>query len=445
MTIPAAWSVSVPVASEALESPSLVTWWECFQDPVLSELVASALEQSADIRTAWLRIDEARARRGLSKAALLPSVSGGVSANGTRSHDRLSNETTRGETYGGSVDASWEIDLFGTQRAALAAADASLEGTIADYHAAQVSLVAEVASTYITYRNAQTLLDVTERNLGLREETTQLTLWREEAGIGDGLSSRQAQATLHQTEARLPALRQNILEAKNALCVLLGLAPGALDTPLASALPVPVSSASPRLGLPAEILRQRPDVRSAEQNLLAAAASEESVARSRWPSLSLSGSIGTTADEPGIIFSPETLVARLAGQLTAPLFDAGRISRNVEIAEAQTEEALIAYENTLVTALAEVENALAKVRSTDQRRASLEKALEASRKAASLAETKYQAGEVDLFTVLDAQNTLLSIEESMADVAANAANAQIQLYKALGGGWSPLTENLALR
>lgn len=441
VAVPASWTGSSAKEPPPLDTASLASWWTRFNDPVLDELIADALANSPDIRTAVSKVAQSRAARGVEKSGLLPSLTAGVSGGGSRTRNRDTGATTTSESYSASLDASWEIDLFGKQRQALSAADADLAQSKENLRAAQVSLAAEVASAYVALRSAETRLDVVKRSLSTRQETLQLTRWREQAGVGDALDSRQASSSLEQARASIPSLEQTVAQTRNQLSLLSGRAPGALDPLLSSVRPLPDIPVLLATGIPAETLRQRPDVRASEYAVQAAVARTSSARRERLPSLNLSGSIGVEALKAGKLFDPQTVVSSIVGGLTAPLFDAGRIRNTIAVQAEQEKQAVIACESTVLTALSEVEDALVSVSRNSERLDILKRAAEDAREAESLASLQYQAGQTDLLTVLEAQRTLLSVEEQVATTRADELTAHIQLYKALGGGWSPAVDS----
>jgi NodT family efflux transporter outer membrane factor (OMF) lipoprotein len=419
----------------ALDVAALASWWTRFNDPVLDRLITGALANSPDIRTALSKISESRARRAVEKSSLLPTLSASMTGRESYSRDHLAHTSASGDSYAASLDAGWEIDLFGRQRLALDAATADLAQTRENFHAAQVSLAAEVADAYVTLRSGENQLAVLERNIASRTETTQLTLWREQAGLASALDSQQSLSTLEQARASLPSLRQTIAESRNRLALLCGRAPGTLDALLAENRPVPAPPPALPTGIPAETLRQRPDIRAAEHSLEAATSRTAAARRARLPSLNLAGSIGVETLNAGDLLSPDNTVASLLGSLTAPIFQGGRIRQNILIQTELQKQALIAYESSVLTALNEVENALVAVRRLAERTATLDAAANAATTAADLAAWQYEAGQVDLLTVLDAQRTRLGIEEQQVSATAGLTSAHIQLYKALGGGW----------
>lgn len=438
VTVPGAWQQAQTAATR--DDAALATWWRCFDDPTLESLITLGLAGSPDVRTAWSRIAEYRARRGLERAALFPSLSANASGGASRTHVRATDTTSNAEAYGASLDASWQVDLFGQQTRLRDAASADLAQTEALWQGTRVSLAATVATAYVSLRSAQAQVAVVEHSLGTRTDTAQLTQWREQSGLGTSLETQQALGDLEQARASLPTLQLTATQATNALTQLIGRAPGGLDAELTSPAPaaVPVATTVLAAGLPAETLRQRPDVRAAEHAITAAHLRTSAARRSRLPSFSLSGSLGIAADHPSQLFSPQSTVASLLGDLSAPLFDAGRIRRNITIQSEAEQQALLAYESVVLNALTEVENALAAVRRHQERGTVLARATAATQNATTLAALEFKSGQVDLFVSLDAQRNLLALQQQQVVTAADQAAALIQLYTALGGGWAPL-------
>ncbi|MDR2845489.1 MAG: efflux transporter outer membrane subunit [Puniceicoccales bacterium] len=443
--LPEQWQNPAPPPADGTDATAtttaLATWWSRFDDTVLNELVATALKDSPDVRTALSRIAESRARRGIARAGLLPSLSAGVAARDNYRRDHNAHRTTSGDSYSAALDASWEIDLFGKNTASFAAATAELAQAQENFHAAQVTLVAEVATAYVALRAAETQLAVVERNLETRRESTRLTQWREQAGTGNSLDVQQAVSTLEQARASLPAIHGTIERERNRLATLTGKTPHALDTLLAPVHRVPAPPPALALGIPADTLRQRPDIRAAERAVEAAVQHTRAADSERYPTLNLSGSIGIEALKAGNLFSPDATVGSLLAGLTAPLFDGGRISQNIAIRDELQKQALLAYETAVLAALAEVENALSDLQRAAERLDVLKNATTAAASAAALALLQYQSGQVDFSTVLDTQRLLLSLEEQTVATTADQTTAHIRLYKALGGGWTNTAEN----
>lgn len=439
--VPSKWNSGAATAV-TLNPNAIRQWWKRFNDPVLDSLVAQALASSPDIKTALARITESRGERSVQLAGLLPTLT----ASGTDLIDRRDEQSTglvtRSETYNLLADVSWELDLFGRQLQNLKAASKDVEQTVENYYSAQVTLTADVASAYITLRGTQAQLDAVQHNVGTRSETTQITRWKQEAGISDMLEVQQAVSTLEQARASIPTLEKTIAETRNQLAVLCGQTPGKLDSLLARSKALPRVPSKVATGIPAETLNNRPDVRAAVDGVLAAYHRKTAAELERLPTIDLSGSIGLMGLRTGTIFSPEAAARTLAGSLLAslaqPIFEGGRITANIRINESQARQAVYSYQSAVLTALSEVENALVAIRRLTERLEVLRKADDAASEASDLATRQYEAGQVDLLTVLDVQRTQLSVEESRAITEADQLNAYVQLYKSLGGGWQPL-------
>lgn len=411
----------------------LTTWWKELGDPVLNALIAEALQNSPDVRSLLTRVEESRALRGVERSRLFPELSGSTSGSGSRRDNDLTG-ASNSESYEAGLNLNWEVDLFGRQRDTVRAASADLAQAAENWRGAQVTLAAEMASAYVTLRQAEAQIRVYESNLGAREETVQLTRWREQAGESSGLETQQALSSLEQARAALPTLRQTQQQTRHRLAVLAGLPPSSLNQRLAKSHPIPSPKNSLAVGIPAEALRARPDVRAAEQAVQAAIARHRSAEKERYPTFQLSGALSLQALTSGSLTSPETAVASVLGSLAAPIFNAGRISSRIEVQNQQEQRAWIAYESTILTALKEVEDALVSLQRTSEKMATLDRAVAAAREAESLAALSFKAGEKDLLTVLEAQRTLLNVEEQQAISRADRTRACILLYRALGGG-----------
>lgn len=436
LEVPASWKQDGARGVATLDTAALTRWWSRFQDPVLDRLITEALQGSTNVRTAFARVEESRARRGVAGAALFPQVTGGLSAQAASSRDRVADVTTTRDTYTPALNMSWEVDVTGRLSQNLKAAMSDLDQAQDNYYAAQVSLAAEVADAYVSLRVAETQLSVYQRNVAAREGTAQITRWREQAGQGSALETQQAASTLEQARAAVPNIKQNIEQGRNRLALLSGRAPGSLDSLLTRARAVPAPPSVPAAGIPAEMLAQRPDVRAARHAFEAAVTRTKSAERQQYPTLTLTGSLSLQSLGTGALFSPQTAAADALGQLAAPIFNAGRIRQNIHIQSALEKQALIAWEASVLDSLSEVENAFIAINRTRQRLATLDLAVAAAREAEKLASQSYEAGQIDLLQVLDAQRTLLTLEEQDAIARGNTASAHIQLYKALGGGWS---------
>ena len=433
LAVPAGWSAGT--GTDAMDAVLLARWWHGFGDPVLDRLVADALAANLDLAQARARLREARARRGVAGAALAPSVDASLSGSRSRSSGQSGSGSTR-ELYSAGFDASWELDVFGGLRRSVEAAQADLEASVESLSDTRVSLAAEVALNYIDLRTAEQRLAIAEESIASRGENHQIIRWRQQAGLVSELDLAQATTDLESTRAVLPPLRTAVTEAKNRLAVLLGRNPGELESLVHADRPIPLAAAEIVAAIPADTLRQRPDVRVAERRLAAQTARLGEAEAARYPSLRLSGSLGLEALELDALADRGANTHSLFGGITAPVFNAGRIAANIEIQDALVEQARLAYRAAVLAALEEVENALTAVANTDARRAKLAEAAAAARTTLAIAEYRYASGLADFLSVLDAQRTQLSLDEQLAGSTGELARAQVRLYKALGGGWS---------
>jgi NodT family efflux transporter outer membrane factor (OMF) lipoprotein len=447
ITPPPSWNSA---GAEAGQSPSgdLSEWWKQFGDHDLSDLIGRALKNNTSLRSARARLREARAQRNLAAANLRPSLTASPSSTGEKSSP--ANASTN--VFSAALDASWEPDVFGSGHSSLRAATADLATSVGDLENTQVSLVAEVASDYVALRSYQARLEIENRNEASQSQTLQLTQWRAQAGLVSSIDVEQARSNLEQTRASIPSLETSAAESEHRLSILLGLNPGALQQQLAATAPIPSVPDTVAVGIPADTLRQRPDVRAAEQKIVAETARLRVQEAARYPSFSLSGSFGieqlltgtssagvTAGSTVAALAGATTILASATGSITQTLFDGGRIRSQIESQNAVQEQAVVSYEATVLTALEDVENALVSLRKNRERLAALNQAAESARNAAVLAQNRYTAGLIDFQTVLDTERTALTIEDSVAQTQADRTTALIQLYKALGGGWSPAT------
>jgi len=434
VVLPADWknAAGFPVASPDRD---LSRWWKRFDDPVLTKLIGTALANNRDLASASARVREARARRQSEASTLFPSLNGSAGTNSTVSRSEGVGQTSD-TRYSTGLNASWEVDLFGKNRTSLLAASSDVNAAVENLHTVQASLSSEVALAYLDLREAEARRSVVRASLKSRQDTYQLTTWRQQAGQTDQLELQQAKTSLEQANASIPSLEQSVAQTRNRLTLLAGLTPGALDGLLGGNRGIPAPESGLALGIPADTIRQRPDVRASGHRWVAAVQRTRAAELEKLPSLNLSGSLGLSTLSGSKVFNPENASAGLVSGLTSPIFDAGRIRANIAAQGAIEEQALHGYETSVLTALSEVEDALIACRRSAERIATLEKAAVSAREASTLASQRYHAGVVDLITVLDAQRTELGVEESLVSARADRSAAYVQLYKALGGGWS---------
>jgi outer membrane protein, multidrug efflux system len=432
-TPPALWSGTAE--GMVSDSQDLSQWWDRLVDSILTGLIQRAVNASPDMRTAQSRLRQARAQRGIAAADLAPSVSGSATLSAR-------NGGANGLTLG--LDASWEPDIFGTLRRGVDAATADLMATAADLSATRTSLVAEVALNYIELRTFQARLEIARKNESTQAETLELTQFRAQAGLVSSVDVQQARTNLEQTRAQIPSLETSIAQTIHRLSTLAGREPSARHAELAVFRPQPEVPQQVAVGIPAETLRQRPDVRAAEQRVVAETLRIDQSRGARFPRFNLSGSIGTeiltragSEVVAGALTSGASLISSVAGSVVQTIFDRGRVRQQIEIQTAIQEQAVASYDATVLLALEDVENALVAFDKSRQRLRSLEAAEEAATNAALLASTRYEVGLTDFQTVLDTQRTLLSVQDSVAATEGDRLTALVQLYKALGGGWDP--------
>lgn len=367
----------------------------------------------------------------------MPSVNGTVSAERSRSAG-----TAAGNTFNAGFDASWEPDIFGANRSALDATEADARASATTLANTQVSIAAEVAVDYIQLRGYQARLAIARENLASQLETLQITEWRMQAGLATSLDVEQARTSSEQARAQIPTLETSVAQTEHSLEVLVGQPPGTLQGLLADKGPVPEAADDLALSIPAETLRQRPDVRVAEFQVSAALARVHQADAARYPSFQLSGSLGLQALTVGSLTGGGTVVSALLGSVSIPVFDDGAAKAQVHAQEGAFEQSRMNYQEVVLTALKDVEDTLFALRGDREKLTSLRNAAEAAGNAALLAQQRYASGLIDFQTVLDTQRTLLSAQDNVASTATGLSSDHVRLYKALGGGWQPGNESI---
>ena len=432
---PATWYTELNdgLTAEAVDPRTLARWWTTFDDPVLSDLIERSVTGNLDLKQAGARVREARARRGISQADRFPTLDVSGSVTKKRSSQGTGRET---KLYMTGFDAGWEIDIFGGVRRSVEAADADIAASQASLRDVLVSLTAEVALNYVEARTFQTRLAVAGENLKAQQETFDLIESRYQAGLSDELAVQQARYNLESTRSRIPTLRTGLEAAKNRLAVLMGQAPGSVHALLAGHQPVPVTPPAVAVGVPSETLRRRPDIRKAEHELAAQTARIGVATAELYPRFRLAGSIGLESIRAANLFRSASRFWSFGPGVSWNIFDAGAIRREIEVQSALQEQYVVAYEAAVLTALEEVENTLTTYAEELLRREDLTDAVDAAQQAAQISQDKYKAGLVDFSNVLDAQRSLLSFQDQLAQSDGAVTSNLISLYKALGGGWT---------
>ncbi|HEX5051188.1 MAG TPA: efflux transporter outer membrane subunit [Planctomycetota bacterium] len=420
------------------ESLANVPWWELYPDPVLHDLIKTALEHNLDLRIAVERIEEARARYGFTRADLWPKVDVGAGARTERiSEESLPNGPTGADiqrsVYGAGASASWEIDLFGRIRRASEAQQAILFSTEHARAAIVLALVGDVAQAYVELRDFDRRLEIANATVLSRRQYLELVRIRYEGGLTSELDFRQAEAELHRTEAQMHDFERLVTQKENELNLLLGRNPGPIPRGAAVAtMPLPPQVPA---GLPSELLQRRPDLAAAEQDLVAANARIGEAKALLYPSISLTGFFGFESTELQDLATAPARTWSLGANLLQPIFNSGQLQSRVEVAESLERQTLAAYEQAILRALREVEDSLVGYRKFGERRSSESSRVAAERQVLALAEVRYRGDVAPYLDVLDAQRSLLDSELSEAEAIRDQYVSLIQLYKALGGGW----------
>jgi multidrug efflux system outer membrane protein len=426
----------------------LAKWWTEFNDPLLNSLAERAVQSNLDLRVAEARIREARAALGVAGADLWPTVD--VSGSYSRSRTNA-NSFSSGNQGGGSSSASgsnlehnlfktgfdsgWEIDVFGGARRRIEAAEADVDASVEDRRNVLVTLLGEVAKNYIDLRGFQRRIAVALANLRAQRESLEINQARFDAGLASDFEVAQAEGQANTTAAQIPILQSGLKQTAYRLDVLLGAQPGTLWGELGSDAPIPALPPQAHVGLPAELLRRRPDVRRAERQLASATAQVGAATADLYPKFSLAGTFGLQSISASDWFTGRSRFWSIGPTISWPIFDAGKIRANIEVRNAQQEQALRLYEKSVLTGLEEVENALVNYGNEQTRYRSLIDAVAANRRAVQVANDLFVQGLVAFLNVLDAQRTLYAAESDLAQSEANMASNLVALYKALGGGW----------
>lgn len=418
-------------------------FWKGFNDEQLNELIERALSANHDIRIASARLREARALRGESRLDLAPTVQGSAGYTKGRASDRqlgpLQNVDREQDYYDSGFDAFWELDFFGRVRRGVEASTAQLQSAEANVYATQVSVTAEVARNYFELRGAQQQLAVARRNADNQGETVRITTARLDAGRGTQLDSSRAQAQLSATLATIPDLEAAVTRGMLRLGVITGQAPEALLPQLSAARPLPTLPVAQDIGTPELLLRRRPDIRVAERNLAAATAQIGVAVGDLFPRITFLGRWGFDAVNSSDLGNTGTETYSFGPSISWAAFDLGRVRQRIRQREAATDGALARYEQTVLQALEETDASLTAYSKAIVKQQHLQVSADASLEAARLARARYESGVADFLQVLDAERTALAAEDQLARSETQTATALLATYKALGGGFRPIT------
>lgn len=439
---------AVPAASEA----DLSQWWREFNDPELDRLVARALAANLDLQAAASRIRVAREQEIIQGAAELPTLNATGAA--VRLHSNSNPLAALGggagamqggaprsggtdlKLYSAGFDASWEIDVFGGVRRGIEAAHANSEAALWQVRDAQVTLSAEVANDYLNLRATQERIAIVQNELQRQRDTLGIIQARATTGFVTGLDVNQQTAQVEATAAQLPPLQAQARVLAHAIAVLIGEQPEAMSVALESAAASPPMTATLPVGLPSDLLRRRPDVREAERKLAAATAQIGVAVADLYPKFNLLGLVSFAGSSVGNLFSSNSLSEGGLGMIVWPVFNGGKTRANIRINEEQQAQAYLAYQQSVLKALQDVEDALSRYTNEQQRLISLQRSVTAANSSFTIAQDQYRTGLATYLNVLTAQNTLLTAQDEVAQSRAALATDTVALYKALGGGWT---------
>jgi NodT family efflux transporter outer membrane factor (OMF) lipoprotein len=438
------WTSS-PVVADRAFSDAEVYWWRNFDDPDLDRLVEAACSNNLSLQIAGVRVLEARARLNRSIGNLFPQQQG---ISGNVSYAQLTNDLLD-EIPGVSSNylsdqvlfgASWEIDFWGKYRRMIQAERANYLGSVEDYDNAMVTLVADVAGTYVNVRTLEERIRVANENIETQQEGLRIASAQFRAGETSERDVQQATTRLAQTQAQVPLLTASLAQNRNGLAVLLGEAPAQIEEYLTAQGNIPVAPADVAVGIPRDLLRRRPDVLAAGLQAAAYSALIGVAKANMYPSFSLSGAFGYGSNNQfdnglGDIFSWSSRVVNAGAGVVFPVFNYGRLVNQVRVQDAQFEQALLNYQNTVLVAQQEVENGLANFANQRSALASLNQAAKAARRSTALTMIQYKEGQTDFTSVLTAEQAQLNVEEDVAITRGNVVQALISVYRALGGGW----------
>ncbi|MBZ9797658.1 efflux transporter outer membrane subunit [Mesorhizobium sp. ES1-4] len=435
LPMPANWSGQK--LAKSAEPAQLSQWWRRLRDPQLDTLVEEAVAGNLDVATAKAKIREARASYRQSAGTLFPSAEGSASATRNKTAAAAAGGTASDaySDYQSGFDASWELDLFGANRRGVEAARYGVDASQEELRSTLLTLVGDVASTYTQARGYQARIALARRSAALQRQTAELTRTMAQAGTATAADVAKAMGQAASTEAAVPTLEASYAEAMHRLSVLTGRPPATLGERLKRSTAIPAPRLPIPTGIPSDILLSRPDVLMAERQYAQYTARIGQAEAARYPTVSLTGDISTTAYRLGDLGKNSSIGWSFGPTLSVPLFNAGQLKAAVEVAQAQRDQYFIAYRSSVLTALEDVENALVALAQERIRIGKLASSAKSYGDAARLEGTLYKAGETSLLDVLDAQRSLYSAEDSLLQSRVLLATNYIALNKALGGGW----------
>jgi len=420
------------VPGQQAQTPD-ASWWQSYQSPALDELIERARADNLDLATAAARLLQADAQARQSGASLLPQVGAGLGAVRQDSQRMDSDGSASRSTFNATLNAAYEVDFWGRNRAAVQAAEAGLLASKFDRDTLILSTDAAVANAWFQLLETRERLDLAQRSLTIAERVLELVEARYRFGAADALELSQQRTLVAQLRASLPELQQTEVQLGNALRLLLGTTPDAeLPNALLTEIQVPTIGA----GLPADLLVRRPDIAASEARLLAANADLVAARAALFPSIQLTGQYGMQSLALSGLLNDPVTAWNLAAGLTQPIFQGGRLRAQVDFSEARQQELLVDYRRSILAALADTETALGAARQTGETYGFLAEANQQAERAFRLAETRYREGAITLQTLLDTQRTWYQSRDALARQRSAQLQASVSLYRALGGGWN---------
>jgi NodT family efflux transporter outer membrane factor (OMF) lipoprotein len=437
--VPDVWKYKVMAEMEDDHSP-LEGWWLNLNDPKVLELVDQALQANYDLKIATQRVEESRALLGVATGRYYPAIGGDATYQRTELSQNGVQPLPPGienpfGVYDLGIGLAWEIDVFGRLRRQAESARAQLGASIEDYRDVLVILIADVASNYVDVRTLQLRLQYAEANVVAQQDTLKLTQDRFDAGLTSLRDVTQAESNLATTQATIPALEADLEAAINRLAVLLGKPPGEVDYLLNDPADIPEPDEAITMGIPADVVRRRPDIRSAERQLAAQTARIGVATADLYPTFTLSGLIGLQSTSSGSLFDSDSLTWSILPGIRWPWFTGGRVQNQIRAEKARTQQAADFYQQTVLLALQEVETSLIVWQREKIRRDRLMEAVDATERTVDLVNTQYLSGLTDFQSYLDAQRSLLERQDDLASSEGRVVQALIVLNRALGGGW----------
>lgn len=413
------------------EPPAGPEWWKsAFNDPELDQLVATALQQNLTLRSAGLRVLQSQQQLAIAVGSQFPQQQ---QATGSASKQKSSGITF--ENYSLGFNVGWEVDFWGRFRRQVESASAELDASVASYDGAVVSMISQVAQNYILIRTYQNRLEVTRSNIEHQEESLRIARAKFDAGEVSELDVNQAESLLNNTKADVFSLEISLQQFKNALAILLGKPPHDFSYLVAEESRIPSTQADVALGMPQDIIRQRPDIRTAERQLAAQSAQIGFAVTELYPHFSIGGSIGTSALNTNDLFDGDSQTWSLFGTFEWNIFNYGRLKSNVRLQDALFQQLLVDYRNTVLQAQGDVENAIVAYLKTHGQLLSYKLAAAASQRAVNVATIQYQQGAIDFNTLITTMSANLQQQDLLASTQGSVATNLVQVYKSLGGGW----------